>query len=148
MDFSLSPSPPSTFYSAAMDVPMSSSQQQSPSCAFPSWPRRSSLSSGSTCEERTESQATSYISDDELFPCVFDDTEQDCYSPATPHTSRTLLSMDQQSQVADSAAFMRVLVAQYETKAKKERSGHNKGSRRTSRTASNQHLTPIQEVGE
>lgn len=42
------------------------------SCAFPSWPRRSSLSES----ERGEERATSYLSDEDLFPSspdVFDD---------------------------------------------------------------------------
>ncbi|KAL8365650.1 hypothetical protein RB595_004453 [Gaeumannomyces hyphopodioides] len=41
-------------------------------CAFPSWPRRSSLSES----ERGEERATSYLSDEDLFPSspdVFDD---------------------------------------------------------------------------
>ncbi|KAL8397405.1 hypothetical protein RB594_004216 [Gaeumannomyces avenae] len=42
------------------------------SCAFPSWPRRSSLSES----ERGEERATSFLSDEDLFPSspdVFDD---------------------------------------------------------------------------
>lgn len=42
------------------------------SCAFPSWPRRSSLSES----ERGEERATSFLSDEDLFPTtpdVFDD---------------------------------------------------------------------------
>lgn len=145
MYFSFSPSPPSTSYTTApMDIPStSSSRPQSPSCAYPSWPRRSSLSSNSSTEER----ATSFISDDDLedlFPCVFDDSEHDCTPPATPFNNR---SPDVQAQVVvDTGALMRELIAQ--EKAKKERKQRRRsGSSRKSRSGT-KHMSPILEAGE
>ena len=63
----------STSYTAApMDIPLTSGS--SLSCAYPSWPRRLSLSSNSSTEER----ATSLIPDDDLednFSSVLNDEE-------------------------------------------------------------------------
>ena len=146
MYFSFSPSPPSTSYKTApMDIPStSSSRPQSPSCAYPSWPRRSSLSSESSCHD--EISATSYISDEDLFPCVFDDAEQDCTPPATPNTCRSPASCEAQI-VVDNGTFMRELIAQ--DKARKERRRRRSGSSRKSRTGSStKHMSPILEVGE
>jgi len=145
MYFSFSPSPPSTSYTTApMDIPStSSSRPQSPSCAYPSWPRRSSLSSNSSTEER----ATSFISDDDLedlFPLVFDDSEHDCTPPTTPFANR---SPDIQAQVVvDTGALMRDLIAQ--EKAKRERKSRRRsGSSKKSRSGT-KHMSPILEAGE
>lgn len=145
MHFSFSPSPPSTSYSTApMGIPSTStSRPESPSCAYPSWPRRSSLSSNSS----TDTRATSFISDDDLedlFPSVFEDSEHDCTPPATPCATR---SPDVQAQVvADTGALMRELIVQ--EKAKKEkRQRRRSGSSRKSRSGA-KHMSPILEVGE
>lgn len=145
MYFSFSPSPPSTSYTTApMDIPStSSSRPQSPSCAYPSWPRRSSLSSNSSTEER----ATSFISDDDLedlFPLVFDDSEHDCTPPTTPFANH---SPDIQAQVVvDTGALMRDLIAQ--EKAKRERKSRRRsGSSKKSRSGT-KHMSPILEAGE
>jgi len=53
-------------------------------CAYPSWPRRTSLTTSPLLGATTdldEQPATSYISDDDLFPDVFSDSDED-YSPA------------------------------------------------------------------
>jgi len=150
MYFSFSPSPPSTSYTTMpMDIPSKSTRPQSPSssCAFPSWPRRSSLSSN---EDKDELRATSFISDDDLedlFPCVFDEREQDCTPVVTP--SRT----PEAQVVVDCGELMRDLIAQ--EKAKKERRARRRssGSSRKSRSSSgssgsSKRMSPIQEVGE
>lgn len=157
MYFSFSPSPPSTSYSTMgysavpMDIPSSSSSRpQSPSCAYPSWPRRSSLSSNSCCED--EPQSSSFIiSDEELFPCVFDETEQDCTPPITPSSSRSPASPNMMCEariVVDNGSLMRQLVA--EEKAKKERRRRKSSSSRKSRSgsATSKHMSPILEVVE
>ncbi|TQS36218.1 hypothetical protein Golomagni_03337 [Golovinomyces magnicellulatus] len=59
--------------SEAIEIPSSStciSSVISPTCAFPSWPRRSSLSNSSESSDAdyTHHQSTSYITDEELFP--------------------------------------------------------------------------------
>ena len=150
MYFSFSPSPPSTSYSTTpMDIPTSSrTRTQSPSCAYPSWPRRSSLSSSeSGCEE--QAPVSSYISDDDLlFPCVFEDAE--CTPLATPQSNRspTATSMMPEAQVVvDTGALMRQLIA--EEKAKRERKRRGSRSSRKSRSGSSgKQMSPIQEVGE
>jgi len=150
MYFSFSPSPPSTSYTIApMDIPAtSSSRPQSPSCAYPSWPRRSSLSSNSSCEDH----ATSFISNDDLedlFPCVFDEAEQDCTPPVTPFATRSpqaSSAVHQEQVVVDTGALMRELIA--EEKAKKERKRRRSGSSRKSRSGTSKHMSPILEAGE
>jgi hypothetical protein len=147
MYFSYSPSPNSSYATAPMEIPStSSSRPASPSCAYPSWPRRSSLSSDSSTEER----ATSYISDDDLedlFPCVFDDAAQDCTPPITPFATRSPeASAAMHHVVVDTGALMRQLIA--EEKAKKERKQRRRsGSSRKSRSVPKQ-MSPILEVGE
>ncbi|KAK2627979.1 hypothetical protein QTJ16_002625 [Diplocarpon rosae] len=153
MYFALAPSP-STSYStmsyasAPMDIPSaSSSRSQSTSCAFPSWPRRSSLSSNSSCGD--EPQSSSFIiSDEELFPCVFDDAEHDCTPIATPNISRSPASphrMGEARIVVDNGSLMRELMAQ--EKAKKERRRRRSSSSKKSRSGSgsSKHMSPILE---
>ena len=147
MYFSFSPSPPSTSYTTMpMDIPSKSTRPQSPSssCAFPSWPRRSSLSSN---EDKDELRATSFISNDDLedlFPCVFDEREQDCTPVVTP--SRT----PEAQVVVDCGELMRDLIAQ--EKAKKERRARRRSSssskKSRSGSGSSKRMSPIQEVGE
>lgn len=69
---------------APMDIAPSQnySRQQDASCAFPSWPRRSSLS-----ESDYEERATSYLSDEDLFPS--DPFESDYHSDAHSVSSAT-----------------------------------------------------------
>lgn len=151
MYFSFSPSPPSTSYStSAMDIPSSSSSRpQSPSCAYPSWPRRASLSSNSSCEEMS---STSFIiSDEELFPSVFDDADHDCTPPTTPNSSRSPASPNMMCEariVVDNGTLMRELIAQ--EKAKKERRRRRSSSSKKSRSGSgaSKHMSPILEAGE
>lgn len=150
MYFSFSPSPPSTSYSTTpMDIPSSSrTRSASPSCAYPSWPRRSSLDSN---DSSTEDQVpvNSYISDDDLlFPCVFDDAESTPLT--TPHSIRSPAStamMPEAQVVVDTGALMRQLIA--EEKAKRERKRRGSRSSRKSRSGSSgKPMSPIKEVGE
>ena len=53
------------------------SSTQEFNCAFPSWPRRSSLSESDCVGD--DHRATSYLSDEDLFPCAVDD-DSDCRS--------------------------------------------------------------------
>ena len=57
--------------SSPMDIAPTRFSSMGPdaSCAFPSWPRRSSLSESDSTEER----ATSFLSDEDLFLDVFED---------------------------------------------------------------------------
>jgi len=149
MYFSFSPSPPATSYNTLpMDIPStSSSRPQSPSCAFPSWPRRSSLDSN---EDRETSYASSYISDADLedfFPCVFE--EQHDFTPlATPSRSPEF----REQVIVDTGAMMRELIAQEKAKKEKERERRRRKSgpkkSRSGSGASNKHMSPIAEAGE
>lgn len=149
MYFSFSPSPPRTSYTIApMEIPStSSSRPQSPSCAFPSWPRRSSLSSNSSCDER----ATSHISDndlEDLFACAFDEVEPDCTPSASPHSNRPSKapSMHEAQVVLDTGELMRELISQ--EKAKREGKQRRKsGSPKKSRSGG-KHMSPILETRE
>ena len=58
--------------SAPLDIVSSQrSSSQEFNCAFPSWPRRSSLSESDCVGD--DHRATSYLSDEDLFPCAVDD---------------------------------------------------------------------------
>ncbi|TVY78304.1 hypothetical protein LSUE1_G006955 [Lachnellula suecica] len=154
MYFSISPSAPSTSYSTSspMDIP-SSGTKSSPSCAFPSWPRRSSLSSNSSSDEEYHNHSF-VISDEELFPCVFDDVEQDITPLATPssNASRSPASpMREQHIVVDHGTLMRELIAEEKAKMeRRERRRRRSGSSKKSRSGSgsSKHMSPIQEAGE
>ena len=85
--------------SAPMDITPSHNycRPQDASCAFPSWPRRASLSDSSDYQER----ATSYISDEDLFPTDFEaDYHSDArsVSSANSSSSSTPLQGEHQQQ--------------------------------------------------
>ncbi|KAK2071786.1 hypothetical protein P8C59_006182 [Phyllachora maydis] len=90
-----------------------SSRAQDASCAFPSWPRRSSLSA-SDCEERP----TSYLSDEDLF--LGDATEDDahsvsssagsCASPTQSPQIRPMTDADVEELERERAAYQREVV--------------------------------------
>ncbi|APA15484.1 predicted protein [Sclerotinia sclerotiorum 1980 UF-70] len=168
MYFSYTPSPPSTSYStsSAMEIPSSSSSRpQSPSCAFPSWPRRSSMNSTNSIDAQTQnySYTSSAFSDEELscglYPSVFE--EEDCSPLATPNIRSPSGSMcEPQYVVVDNAALMRELIAQHAAekakkkekaaaeKSKKRHGSSSRKSRHSSGANSSKHMTPIAEVGE
>jgi hypothetical protein len=105
-----------------MDIaPRSSSRRgPDPACAFPSWPRRSSLGEGDS-----EERATSYITDDELFMDVFDDdacsvsssqgSASPVHSPAGPPalTEAEFLELQRQ-QLAYQREMRRIMLAEKE----------------------------------
>lgn len=157
MYFSISPSAPSTSYSTSspMDIPTSGSKS-SPSCAYPSWPRRDSLSSNTSADAEYHNHSF-VISDEELFPMVFDEAENDCTPPMTPssNSSRSPASpMCEQNIVVDHGTLMRELIAQEKAKMeKRERRRRRSGSassRKSSRSGSNssKRMSPIQEAAE
>ena len=151
MYYSFSPSPSwSSYTTAPIDMPSSSgSRPQSPSCAYPSWPRRSSLSSNSSNDDHND-PPSSFISDDDLsFPPVFDDTDQDCTPIASPYAARSPgePAGAQHQVLVDTQALMRELVK--EEKAKKEKKRRNRGSggsRKSRSSSSGEHMSPIQEA--
>lgn len=157
MYFSFSPSPGRSSYTSTspMDIPSTSnSRPQSPfSCAYPSWPRRSSLTSDSGSEDQS-STPNSFISDDDLedtFPAVFDDAEQDCTPITTPYVNRspeTTSSMHQAQVVVDTSALMRELIAQEKAKKEERKRRRRSSSSRKSRNGTSKHMSPILEAGE
>lgn len=151
MYFSISPTAPSTSYSSApMDIPSSGSRSSQASCAFPSWPRRSSLSSNSSADEEYHNHSF-IISDEELYPCVFDDTE-DCTPPATPSSnpSRSPASpMCEQRIVVDHGSLMRDLIAQEKARLEKrdrKRRRSNASNKSRSGSDSSRRMSSIQEA--
>lgn len=167
MYFSYTPSPPSTSYStSAMEIPSSSSSRpQSPSCAYPSWPRRSSMNSESSLDALASQNTytSSAFSDEELscglYTSVFE--EEDCSPLATPNVRSPSGSMcEPQYVVVDNAALMRELIAQHAAekakkkekaaaeKSKKRHGNSSRKSRHSSGANSSKHMTPIAEVGE
>ncbi|KAK4142965.1 uncharacterized protein C8A04DRAFT_37841 [Dichotomopilus funicola] len=126
---SLSSSCSSTDSSSSLDIsspmdiaPRSSSSRRGPDpeCAYPSWPRRSSLGEG-----ESEERATSYITDDELFMDVFDsddcsDSSSGAASPvhspvgAPPALTEAEFLQLQREQLAYQREMRRILVAEKE----------------------------------
>lgn len=95
------------------------------------------------------SRSSSFIiSDEELFPMVFDDALEDCTPPATPYSCRSPASPSRMCDiVVDNGSLMRDLMAQEKTK--KERRRRKSTSSKKSRSGSgSKHMSPIQEVVE
>jgi hypothetical protein len=151
MFFTTSPtsSPGSSLYSSyssysISSIPSSDSSSQGSSCAFPSWPRRSSLDGSETQE------ANSFISDDDLFPEVFDENESDC-TPITspcrspPHTTLEELEIVSFTAVRNMLALHKEL--QPEKKQRRKRRSSSSSSRK-SRSGLAKPMSPIQEAGE
>ncbi|KAK3344084.1 hypothetical protein B0T25DRAFT_317317 [Lasiosphaeria hispida] len=106
--------------SSPMDIAPTPFSSRGPdaSCAFPSWPRRSSLSESDASEER----ATSYLSDEDLFPTdVFEDDARSVSSHGssspmqspTQMTEADLLEM-QRERALYQREMMRVLMSEKE----------------------------------
>ncbi|KAL2180116.1 uncharacterized protein P884DRAFT_193277 [Thermothelomyces heterothallicus CBS 202.75] len=112
--------------SAPTDIaPRSSSSRRGPDpeCAYPSWPRRSSLGEGDS-----EERASSYITDDELFMDVFDDDACSVSSsqgsgsparspavvPAAPVMTEAEFLQLQREQLAYQREMRRILLAEKE----------------------------------
>jgi hypothetical protein len=153
MHFPFSPSPSRSSYTTTpIDLPSSSgSRPQSPSCAYPSWPRRSSLSSNASSDDHSD-PASSFISDDDLlFPPVFDDNDPDCTPIASPYATRSPGEpAGAQHQVfVDTQALMRELIKEEKAKKEKEkkrRSRGSGGSRKSRSSSGGKHMSPIQEA--
>jgi len=145
---SQSSSPAGSIYStyssySISDAPSSAQSSNEPSCAFPSWPRRSSLGGVAT-----EAAATSFISDDDLFPVVFDDNEADCTPLTSPCRSPLITSM-REPQLMSPETFREFLVSASGTKeekrpktTKRRRSSRKSSSARSTTRA----MSPIKEV--
>ncbi|KAI1769696.1 hypothetical protein GGR53DRAFT_11810 [Hypoxylon sp. FL1150] len=136
--------------------PMGSSYSYSASCAFPSWPQRSSLH-----ESSNQERATSYLSDDDLFPC--DSYEDDSHSvsssgsatPTSPHAHMVanevnMLQM-QRDQMAMQREAIKFLLSEKERRRqqfKKQRRSSGSSSKKGSPKSKSTHLDAITEAGE
>ncbi|KAK0706443.1 hypothetical protein B0T26DRAFT_656223 [Lasiosphaeria miniovina] len=150
--------------SSPMDIAPSpfSSRAADASCAFPSWPRRSSLSEYDAAEER----ASSYIPDEDFFPeDVFEDDARSVSSngssspvqspPAQAMTEADLLEM-QRERAAYQREVMRFLVTEKERRrqaAKRTRRSSSSGATTSSSSSSKKSpksklcaMTPIAEA--
>jgi hypothetical protein len=137
-------SPRSTSYLTAspMDIPTSS---RSTTCAYPSWPRRSSLSSTSSDSESYHNHSF-IISDEELFASddVFEDSPASTpasdlsRSPAmnslsTPYVAEARSYMEEARYVVESGSLMREVVREEKARRKRSVSVNSKKSRRGSK---------------
>ncbi|KAI1656609.1 hypothetical protein F4813DRAFT_363804 [Daldinia decipiens] len=140
-----------------MEIPttsyLSHNGAYSASCAFPSWPRRSSLT-----DSAHEQRATSYLSDDDLFPC---DLEDDAHSisssgsttPTSPAIANEvdLLQM-QREQMAMQREAIKFLLNEKERRKqqlKRQRRSSGGSSKKSSpKSTKSAHLDAIAETGE
>lgn len=86
--------------SIAMDITPSSLRSHDATCAFPSWPRRSSLGE-SDSDDSSYSRPTAFLSDDDLFFCTsnvsadpFDESAASSSSSAS--SARSSLEMERE----------------------------------------------------
>ncbi|KAI1398068.1 hypothetical protein F4819DRAFT_54648 [Hypoxylon fuscum] len=139
--------------SQPMEIPttsyLSHNSAYSSSCAFPSWPQRSSLH-----EPSHEERASSYLSDDDLFPC---DVEDDAHSvssagsttPTSPTHEVDLLQMQREQQAMQREAI-KFLVSEKERRRqqqKKLRRSSSSSSKKSPKSKQS-HLDAIVETGE
>lgn len=139
--------------SAPMDIAPTPFSSRGPdaSCAFPSWPRRSSL-----CSPDAEERATSYLSDEDLFPTDYEDDLHSVSSAGSsplqsPPTTQAIAEADLLAIERERAAYqremMRLLANEKERRrqqAKRQRrsSGDSKKGPKTKLSA----MTPIAEA--
>lgn len=144
-------SPITSATSSPLDI--SPSTMRSDTCAFPSWPRRSALSDASCAEPR----ASSYLSDDDLFPTTSSADEDDlsCLSsagssfsspvaPVQVLSGSQLMEMERQRKEA-AREYLKVLISEKEKKraAKKGRRGSGGSSKKSKKS-----MAPISEGSE
>ncbi|TRX89261.1 hypothetical protein FHL15_009834 [Xylaria flabelliformis] len=123
------------------------------SCAFPSWPQRSSL-----MDSAREERATSYLSDDDLFPSdpVGDDAHSISSGTSTASaspfvTEEELLEIQRQKMVMQREAIKQLLSEKERRRQqyKRTRKGGSGSSKKSSSPKSKQdQMAPITEAGE
>lgn len=142
--------------SAPINITPSNFGARDATCAFPSWPRRSSLS-----ESEHEERATSFLSDDDLFLCdPFDDnssisSSSTASSPnaiASPPrlSEEELLEMEQQ-RMAMQREYVRQVMLEKERRrqaSKKSRRPSSGASSKKSSKVKLSSMAPICEIGE
>ncbi|KAK0626267.1 hypothetical protein B0T14DRAFT_98434 [Immersiella caudata] len=148
--------------SSPMDIAPTPFSSRSPdaSCAFPSWPRRTSLSESDSSEER----ATSYLSDEDLFFDVFDDDARSVSSNGSaspvvsPPTAANIMTDAeifemQRERAAYQRDVMRTLLNEKEQRrrqqqqaAKRQRRGSGGSSSKKGPKSKLSAMTPIAEA--
>ncbi|GAB1313239.1 REJ domain-containing protein [Madurella fahalii] len=137
--------------SSPMDIAPSPFSTRGPdaSCAFPSWPRRSSL-----CEyDASEERATSYISDEDLFPQDFEDdvrsesshgSPSPIQSPPAPVLTEVDIMELQRERAAYQREVMKLLLSEKERRRQqaKRRASSSSKKAKSKLTA----MTPIAEA--
>jgi hypothetical protein len=122
------------------------------SCAFPSWPQRSSL-----MDSAREERATSYLSDDDLFPCdpVGDDAHSissgSSTASASPYVSEEELLELQRRQMAMQREAVKQILNEKERRRQQfkrsRKAGASSSSKKSSKAKQDQ-MAPITENGE
>ncbi|KAI1754917.1 hypothetical protein F4782DRAFT_492003 [Xylaria castorea] len=122
------------------------------SCAFPSWPQRSSL-----MDSARDERATSYLSDDDLFPC--DPVGDDAHSissgtstaSASPFVSEEELLEIQRQKMAMQREAIKSLLNEKERRRqqyKRTRKGSGSSKKSSSPKSKQDQMAPITEAGE
>jgi hypothetical protein len=147
--------------SSPIDITPSSMREQDASCAFPSWPRRFSLSD----DEQERPRASSFLSDDELFLSdPFDDDTRSISSNGTAVSSpsecspaqqvvsdaQLLAEIERERAAAMQREFVRQIISEKERRrqaasSKKRRSSPGGKKSPKSKLSS---MTPIAEASE
>ncbi|CAD6502509.1 BgTH12-05103 [Blumeria graminis f. sp. triticale] len=91
----------SSYSNTSYSDPSSSSSASSPICAFPSWPRRSSLNSDDHTMSNYSLPSNSFITDEELFP---PDKHSPIYAPPISPMSMSPASITQEETLRRSNA--------------------------------------------
>ncbi|KAI0393540.1 hypothetical protein F5Y17DRAFT_304012 [Xylariaceae sp. FL0594] len=122
------------------------------SCAFPSWPQRPAL-----MDQTREERATSYLSDDDLYP-VESNSSDDSHSissgsstaSASPFvTEEDLLEVHRQKLALQREAIKYVLHEKERRRQQAKRSRRSSsGSTKKSSSTKQDHMAPITETGE
>ncbi|KAI0451894.1 hypothetical protein F5B21DRAFT_485501 [Xylaria acuta] len=122
------------------------------SCAFPSWPQRSSL-----MDSAREERATSYLSDDDLFPCdpVGDDAQSISSGTSTASaspfvTEEELLEIQRQKMAMQREAIKHLLNEKERRRQqyKRTRKGSGSSKKSSSPKSKQDQMAPITEAGE
>lgn len=137
--------------SGPMDITAGNLRTHDSACAFPSWPRRASLS-----DSDGEERATSYLSDDDLFlsdPCEDDarsvSSAGSTASPRSPQiTEAELLEMERERQ-AMQRDMIKLLISEKERRraAMKKQRAASVGAKKSPKSKLSS-MTPIAEAGE
>jgi len=112
-------------------------------CAYPSWPARSSLNGAASSDPYALTTASSYLSDDDLFPAPSYDSSEDSTPIASPKVSAR--------QVLDTAAIRELLLEEGRRKARKGGSikvaskSRRRGSANGEKRSASARLSPIAE---